>query len=116
MPDRKRHPNSLVTALPEKDRKQLLTHLKQIELPMGAVLAEPHTPLKHAYFLHDSMVSLLSLTSDGATVEVAMVDSEGLIGVSALLGSLEEQKLFIMCQIFKPRQVLHFGSSFRPRD
>src|SRR5215470_4006633 len=85
MPKSKRHPNSLLAALPEKGRRQLVPHLKQVELRTGVVLAEPHTPLKHAYFLHESMVSLVSVTLDGATVEVAMVGSEGLIGVTALL-------------------------------
>src|SRR5215471_10425581 len=77
--------NNLLAALSESDRRQLIPHLTQVELPLGAVLAEQYAPLKHAYFLHDSMVSLVSTTSEGTSVEVAMVGKEGLIGVTAML-------------------------------
>src|SRR2546429_8049291 len=74
-----RQPNNLLAALSESDRRQLMPHLTQVELRSGAVLAEPYAPLKHAYFLYDSMVSLVSMTSEGTSVEVAMVGKEGLI-------------------------------------
>jgi CRP-like cAMP-binding protein len=77
--------NVLLDLLPEQDRRKLLPHLTRIDLRSGTILVEPYTPLKHAYFPCDSMVSLLSLTSDGTSVEVATVGSEGLIGVAALL-------------------------------
>ena len=80
-----REPNDLLAALSESDRRQLAPHLTQVELRLSAILTEPYTPLKHAYFLHESMVSLVSMTSEGTSVEVAMVGSEGLIGVTAML-------------------------------
>ena len=85
MPNITRQPNNLLAALSESDRRQLMPHLTQVELRLGAVLAEPYAPLKHAYFLHESMVSLVSMTSEGASVEVAMVGREGLLGVTAIL-------------------------------
>jgi len=54
-----REPNDLLAALSESDRRQLAPHLTQVELRLRAILAEPYTPLKHAYFLHESMVSLV---------------------------------------------------------
>ena len=85
MPKITHEPNDLLAALSESDRRQLAPHLTQVELRLGAILAEPYTPLKHAYFLHESMVSLVSMTSEGTSVEVAMVGREGLIGVTAML-------------------------------
>ncbi len=84
MPNSKsRLQNQLLTALFEKDRSEVTPRL--VDLRTGAVLAEPYTALKYVYFPHDSLVSLVSVVSEGFSVEIAMVASEGLIGASALL-------------------------------
>jgi CRP-like cAMP-binding protein len=84
MPNSKsRLQNQLLTALFEKDRSEVTPRL--VDLRKGAVLAEPYTALKYVYFPHDSLVSLVSVVSEGNSVEIAMVASEGLIGASALL-------------------------------
>lgn len=41
--------------------------------------------MRHAYFPLSGLVSLLSSTEDGETIEVAMVGNEGVVGVSILL-------------------------------
>jgi CRP-like cAMP-binding protein len=83
MPNSKsRLQNQLLTALFEKDRSETP---RLVDLRKGAVLAEPYTALKYVYFPHDSLVSLVSVVSEGTSVEIAMVASEGLIGASALL-------------------------------
>jgi CRP-like cAMP-binding protein len=41
--------------------------------------------IRHAFFLVGGMVSLLSVTEDGSTIEVGMIGSEGLAGISAML-------------------------------
>lgn len=41
--------------------------------------------MRHAYFPFDGIVSLLSMTEDGETIEVAMVGNEGMIGVPIVL-------------------------------
>jgi CRP-like cAMP-binding protein len=56
-----------------------------VRLPQGRVLWDVGDPVRHAFFPLGGMVSLLSVTGGGSTVEVGMIGSEGIAGVSALL-------------------------------
>jgi CRP-like cAMP-binding protein len=86
MPDSKNFAdNLLLRALTEEDRKQLVPGLTEVELRTRAVIAEPHTALEYAYFPHQAIVSLVTTMSDGTSVAVANVGSEGLVGCGALL-------------------------------
>jgi len=77
--------NQLLDYLPQAVYSRLRHSLKSVQLPKGKVLYEVGDEVHHAYFVTSGMVSLLSATDDGATVEVAMVGSEGLAGVPAVL-------------------------------
>jgi CRP-like cAMP-binding protein len=77
--------NILLSALQQTTRARLLPHCERVDLRIGTVLAEPHTPLKYAYFPDEAMVSLVSVTSEGATIEIAMIGSEGMVGIAGLL-------------------------------
>ena len=57
-----------------------------MEIPLGEVLYESGDVLRHVYFPTDSIVSLLYVMEDGASAEVAVVGSEGLIGVALFMG------------------------------
>lgn len=77
--------NRLLAALPSEDYKSLSAHLSPVHLKLGDVLYEPFLPFSHCYFINDSLVSGMSITEDGASVAVAMVGCEGLLGAAALL-------------------------------
>ena len=86
MPHRKSPGNNLLlTALTNEDRKELMPSLTQVELRTSAVVAEPYTTLQYAYFPLQSIVSLVSVMPDGASIAVANVGNEGLIGCGGLL-------------------------------
>src|SRR5205085_4228336 len=51
----------------------------------GAVIHGVGDTVQHTYFICDGQVSLLSVTSSGATIEVAMVGNEGMVGIAGLL-------------------------------
>ncbi|HEX3846081.1 MAG TPA: Crp/Fnr family transcriptional regulator [Steroidobacteraceae bacterium] len=68
--------------------RRWLPGLERIEMSMGCVLFEPHEVATHVYFPATATVSLLYVLETGASVEVAMVGSEGVIGMSVLLGGL----------------------------
>ena len=78
--------NHLLAALPAVDCQRLLPHLKLVPLPLGQVLYESGTLLRHVYFPTNSIVSLLYVMADGASAEIAVVGNEGVIGVSLFMG------------------------------
>lgn len=78
--------NMLLTALPRAEYERLLPALEPIRLPRNAVLYETHSAIRHAYFLTGGMVSLLSTTEDGKTIEVGMIGNEGIVGIPVILG------------------------------
>ena len=78
--------NQILAALPAKDYNKLLPHLEHAPLPLDSVLFEAGDPLRHIYFPTDSIVSLLNVTEDGDSTEIAMVGNEGVVGVSLCMG------------------------------
>lgn len=78
--------NRLLAALPAADFERLRPDLERVDLPLGKVLFEPGSPMRHAWFPTTAIVSMVTLMEDGHTAETAVVGSEGMIGVSLLLG------------------------------
>ncbi len=78
--------NQILDALPPEDYDRLASHLKPVELPHGQILYSTHALIEHVYFPANSMVSLVSHLSDGASVEVGIIGFEGIVGLSVLLG------------------------------
>jgi len=83
------HPNKnrLLAALPDEEYKRLQPHLELVHLSTRRTLSEAGDPIRHAYFLNSGMGSLLALTQAGATVEIAMVGNEGMLGIPVVLGA-----------------------------
>lgn len=79
--------NRLLAALPHDEHKRLVTHGVRAQLPKGTVLCELGGPVHYAYFPESGMVSLLSLTHDGHTVELATVGAEGIAGIEIVLNA-----------------------------
>lgn len=78
--------NGLIQALPPAELQGLMPHLESVDLAQGQVLYEPFEPISHVYFPINSLISLISLGEDGASLEVGMMDSEGAAGLLALIG------------------------------
>jgi CRP-like cAMP-binding protein len=79
--------NHLLAALPASDYKLLSTQLELIHLPQGKVLCESGAVFNYVYFPITSVISLLYVTEEGACAEIAVVGSEGMIGVSTFMGA-----------------------------
>jgi CRP-like cAMP-binding protein len=77
--------NKILAALPRAEYQALVPHLERVHLPQGKVLYEVGDFVTRAYFVTRGMVSLLSITEDGGTTEVAMVGKEGVVGVPIIL-------------------------------
>jgi CRP-like cAMP-binding protein len=78
--------NRLLAALPNVDRRRILAHCDPIELASADVLHEAGTPQQHVYFPTGGFISLVTPLDACAGLEVVLVGSEGMVGVSILLG------------------------------
>lgn len=79
--------NRLLAALPRLEYERLRPNMELVHLPKGKVIYEAGDSVRQAYFLTQGMVSLLSTTDEGQTVEVAMVGDEGMVGIPAVLSA-----------------------------
>ena len=78
--------NQLLAALPDAEWKRWLPHLEPIELPLGKVLYESGSTLRHVVFPTTAIVSLLYVMESGASAEIAVVGREGIVGISLFMG------------------------------
>src|SRR5262249_33543783 len=74
-----RHENRALASLPPSDLAMLARHLHVVSLGPGAVLQHQDHPLDYVYFPHDGLVSLLAVTPNGQTMEVASIGRGGAV-------------------------------------
>lgn len=90
--------NQLLAALPAAEYERLLPLLTPVTMRFKQVILEAHRPLTHVYFPRTGMISLLVPMDDGATVEIATVGNEGMIGLPLFLGA-STAGIEAVCQI-----------------
>jgi CRP-like cAMP-binding protein len=78
--------NSLLAALPLRDRKQLLARSTQVELSYSQILYESGERIRHVHFPNRGLISLLTPMDGRPSVEVGMVGREGMAGIPLFLG------------------------------
>jgi CRP-like cAMP-binding protein len=78
--------NHLLAALPPEQWERWRQHLEFSDMQLGEVLYEPGTTLTHVYFPTTAIVSLLYVMKNGESAEIAIVGSEGIVGVSLFMG------------------------------
>ena len=78
--------NHLLASLPPDARARLFLQLELVPMPLGEVLYESGSRLRHVYFPTTCIVSLLYVMEDGATGEIAVVGNEGVIGIALFMG------------------------------
>jgi CRP-like cAMP-binding protein len=83
--------NQLLAALPDEDYERLLTQLEPVEMKRGEPLYTSDVQKGHVYFLASSIVSLLYITQEGASTEIAVIGNEGLVGISLVMGGATSQ-------------------------
>jgi CRP-like cAMP-binding protein len=78
--------NHLLAALPVDVLAKLDNHLELVQISPGEILSGPCGVTNHAYFPITSIVSLLYLTEEGESGEVALIGNEGFVGLAIILG------------------------------
>jgi len=78
--------NHLLAALPDAEWERWLPRLEPVEMPLGQVLYESGSTLRHVYFPTTAIVSLLYVMENGASAEIGVVGNEGIVGISLFMG------------------------------
>ena len=78
--------NSLLAALSREEYERLLPDLEPVALQQGSIVHRADERDKYVYFLTAGIVSQLYVIENGAEAEFAVTGSEGVIGISSLLG------------------------------
>jgi CRP-like cAMP-binding protein len=79
--------NQLLATLSSAEQRHLEPDLEWVDLEAGTVLYSSGAALSHVHFPASATVSLVSSMTDGASAEVAVVGSEGMVGVCAFMGN-----------------------------
>ena len=74
--------NRLLAALPADVAQRLEPHLEPVPLALGKVLYESGDAPRHVYFPIEAVVSMQYTMRNGASLEIAKVGNEGLVGLS----------------------------------
>lgn len=78
--------NHLLDALLNAEYDRLFPELELVHMPLGQVIYESGEHLRYVYFPTTCIVSLLYVTEDGSSAEIAVVGNEGILGVSIFMG------------------------------
>ena len=78
--------NLLFDELPVRARRALVEQCELVDLTQGDILAEPGTQIRDVYFPTAGLISLVSVLQDPASLEVALIGNEGMLGIPLILG------------------------------
>jgi CRP-like cAMP-binding protein len=78
--------NHLLFALPDTDWARWLPQLELVELTAGRVLCESGDTPQFVHFPITSVISLLYMTREGGSAEIAVVGNDGVVGISLFMG------------------------------
>jgi CRP-like cAMP-binding protein len=78
--------NEILRELPRNEAGTIFPKLELIRLQPRQVLHDAGDTLRSAYFCNTGLISILSVLSDGKTVEVGLVGREGAVGLPLIAG------------------------------
>jgi CRP-like cAMP-binding protein len=78
--------NRLLALLPQAEWGRWQPMLERVDLALGQVLSESGSTPEWVYFPTTAIVSLLYLTQDGESAEIAVVGHDGMVGISLIMG------------------------------
>ena len=78
--------NVILLSLPDREFNLLRPYLEYVDLPHHRILHEAGERIEFAHFLNQGLASLVVITSDGRSVEVAVVGKEGMVGTPLAVG------------------------------
>jgi CRP-like cAMP-binding protein len=79
--------NLLIEALPQAERRRILTRTKRIDMEIRKLVYAPNRPIEHVYFPETAVLSLISHNKGQLAVEIGTVGNEGMAGIPLFLGA-----------------------------
>ena len=89
--------NKILGALPQSEFRRLVEHLERVQLEKGQVVYVTGDTIRYSYFPINGLLSLVSTTETGGSMELAMVGNEGIVGLSMI-----NKTGFIPCDVTVP--------------
>lgn len=87
-PSDPRPKNKLLACLPRADFARLRPHLRTVPVVARQVLHRRNETIHDVYFPNGGVASMTSVMRDGATIEIATVGDEGMVGINAFFGDM----------------------------
>jgi CRP-like cAMP-binding protein len=84
-PPAREYKNLVLASLPKAEINRLVPHLSPVTLKVRDELLDGRS--RYAYFLEDGLASVVLPMENGATVEVAVIGRDGVVGLPMLLGA-----------------------------
>lgn len=78
--------NQLLASLTSAEWVRWIPYLELVDLPLGMLLSESGRAPGYAYFPTTAIVSLVYVTQDGESSEIALVGRDGMVGVALVTG------------------------------
>ncbi|HEX9374171.1 MAG TPA: Crp/Fnr family transcriptional regulator, partial [Roseiflexaceae bacterium] len=78
--------NHLLAALPADALERMRDALDVVPLQLGEAIYEAGVAMHHLYFPVEGIVSMLQVMEDGSSAEIAVVGSEGVVGIAMFMG------------------------------
>ena len=88
--------SKLLSSISEAERNRIAPHLQVVELKSGQGLLEAGELIECIWLPHDCVTSTVVDTPEGTTIEVGLMGTEGLVGLSLLLGSTRSNTTVIV--------------------
>lgn len=79
--------NRILAALPPAEFALLAPAMTRVDLALGQSLHLAGEPIEQVYFVESGFISALTMLSDGQPLEIGLIGSEGIAGVSVILGA-----------------------------
>jgi len=114
--------NHLLAALDKGERDNLLRVSEAIQFPRKRILYEAGQPIHSAYFFLTGMASLFVVAEDGRMVQIAVVGSDGFVGVPiVLMGTKSSSRIITQTpvealKVSATQLVARFNESARLRE
>jgi CRP-like cAMP-binding protein len=90
--------NIIVASLPAAEKERLKPFLEPVSLITNQTLITQGEPIPAVWFPDDCVTSTLVTSTDGTTIEVGLMGTEGMVGLSLMFG-VERSNATVICQV-----------------
>lgn len=91
--------NRLLDALGPEERARIGSQAQILDLSLGDVVFEQNAEITDVHFPTRGVLSLITTTRDGSTIELSTLGNEGTTGVPVFLGAKSEPNVRCICQV-----------------